>query len=76
MGYSFLQAVGIDQGIANNWDEYIDCGVRYGLDTNLRDSVKQQLIESKKPDHLAPLWNPKKLANDMYNLLQNLISKS
>jgi len=73
MGYSFLQAVGIDQGIANNWDEYIDCGVRYGLDTNLRDSVKQQLIESKKPDHLAALWNPKKLAQDMYEIISNLI---
>jgi predicted O-linked N-acetylglucosamine transferase (SPINDLY family) len=72
MGYSFLQAIGIDQGIASNWNEYIEWGVRYGLDTNLRNSVKQHLIDSKNPDHLAPLWNPKKLAQDMYKLLETL----
>ena len=76
MGYSFLQALNINEGIAYSWEEYIDCGVRYGLDTNLRNSVKQQLIDSKKPDNLAPLWNPQKLAHDMYNLLKKLISKS
>jgi predicted O-linked N-acetylglucosamine transferase (SPINDLY family) len=76
MGYSFLQAVGIDEGIANNWDEYIAWGVRYGLESELRNSVKQQLNDSKHPEHLAPLWNPQKLARNMYNLLQNLISKS
>jgi predicted O-linked N-acetylglucosamine transferase (SPINDLY family) len=76
MGYSFLQAIGVAHGVASNWDEYIDWGVRYGLDASLRNSIKQQLIDSKHPDHLAPLWNPKKLAQDMYNLLHNLISKS
>ena len=76
MGYSFLQALNINEGIAYSWEEYINCGVRYGLDASLRNSVKQQLIDSKKPDHLASLWNPQKLAHDMYNLLQNLISKS
>ena len=76
MGYSFLQALNINEGIAYSWEEYINCGVRYGLDASLRNSVKQQLIDSKNPDHLAPLWNPQKLAHDMYNLLQNLISKS
>jgi predicted O-linked N-acetylglucosamine transferase (SPINDLY family) len=50
--------------------------VRYGLESELRNSVKQQLNDSKHPEHLAPLWNPQKLARNMYNLLQNLISKS
>ncbi|OIP76654.1 MAG: hypothetical protein AUK48_05530 [Oscillatoriales cyanobacterium CG2_30_44_21] len=74
MGYSFLQAVGINEGIANDWDEYIAWGVRYGLESELRSAVRQQLIDSKKSDNLAPLWNPKKLAHDMYDLLQTLLS--
>lgn len=72
MGYSFLQALGIDVGIAHSWEEYIAWAVRYGLEPELRNSVKQQLIDSKRPDHLAPLWNPQKLAQDMYNILQTL----
>ncbi len=77
MGYSFLQAIGIDEGVANNWEEYIAWGVRYGLEPDLRSAVKQQLIDSKDPTNLAPLWNPQKLAQDMYNIFQSLImSKS
>lgn len=76
MGYSFLQSVGIDEGIANNWDEYVTWGVRYGLELEFRNSIKQKLIDSKNPINLAPLWNPKKLAQDMYNLLQELCDQS
>jgi predicted O-linked N-acetylglucosamine transferase (SPINDLY family) len=72
MGYSFLQALGIDAGIAHNWEEYITWAVRYGLDPEFRNSIKQKLIDSKNPTNLAPLWNPQKLAQDMYNLLQSL----
>ncbi|MBD2189806.1 O-linked N-acetylglucosamine transferase, SPINDLY family protein [Pseudanabaena mucicola] len=72
MGYSFLQAVGIHEGVANNWDEYITWGVKYGLETELRNSIRQQLINSKDPANLAPLWNPQKLAQDIYNLLKSL----
>jgi len=75
MGYSFLQAVGITQGVADNWDEYIAWGVRYGLEPELRSEVRQQLIDSKDPANLAPLWNPQKLAQDMYNLLQGLFDE-
>ena len=77
MGYSFVQAIGINEGVANNWDEYIAWGVRYGLEPELRSSVRHYLIDSKDPANLAPLWNPQKLAQDMYNLFQNLMmSKS
>ena len=76
MGYSFLQAIGINEGVANNWDEYIAWGVRYGLEPELRSAVRRHLVESKDPANLAPLWNPQKLAQDMYNLLQALLDKS
>jgi predicted O-linked N-acetylglucosamine transferase (SPINDLY family) len=73
MGCSFLQALGIDEGIARSWAEYVEWGVKLGIDTNLRRSVKDRLIQSKQPETLAPLWNPRKMASDMYNLLKILI---
>jgi predicted O-linked N-acetylglucosamine transferase (SPINDLY family) len=73
MGYSFLHSVGINEGVTHSWEEYIAEGVKLGLDTSLRNSIKEKLILSKHPETLAPLWNPKKLASDMYNLLQSLI---
>ena len=73
MGYSFLQVVGINEGVANNWDEYVAWGVRYGLESELRSTVRQNLIDSKNPANLVPLWNPQKLAQDMYNLFHTLI---
>jgi predicted O-linked N-acetylglucosamine transferase (SPINDLY family) len=76
MGYSFLQALGIDAGIAHNWEEYMTWAVKYGLEPEFRNSIKQKLIDSKDPANLAPLWNPKKLAQDMYNLLQELFDES
>jgi predicted O-linked N-acetylglucosamine transferase (SPINDLY family) len=75
MGYSFLQALDINEGIAHSWEEYIKWGVTYGLDTELRNSIKQKLILSKDPKNLAPLWNPKKFAQDMYSILQTLLSR-
>lgn len=75
MGYSFLQALGIDAGIAHSWDEYIAWAVKYGLEPELRNSIKQRLIDSKNPASLAPLWNPRKLAMDMYGILQTLLNK-
>ncbi|MDX2254565.1 MAG: tetratricopeptide repeat protein [Pseudanabaenaceae cyanobacterium bins.39] len=76
MGYSFLQALGIDEGIAHSWEEYVKWGIRYGLDTDTRNAVRQKLIMSKDPKNLAPLWNPKKLAQDMYSILRSLLDKS
>ncbi|MFN5503751.1 MAG: tetratricopeptide repeat protein [Pseudanabaena sp.] len=75
MGYSFLQALGIDAGIAHNWEEYMTWAVKYGLEPEFRNSIKQKLIDSKNPTNLAPLWNPQKLAMDMYIILQTLLNK-
>jgi len=73
MGYSFLQALGINEGIASSWEEYVKWGVKLGTDINLRNSIKDRLIQSKHSETLAALWNPKKLAMDMYNLFENLL---
>ena len=75
MGYSFLQALVINEGIAKNWEEYVEWGVRLGVDSVLRNSIKDKLIRSKQPKTLMPLWNPRKMAQDMYNLLMSLVDE-
>ncbi len=74
MGYSFLQTLGIEAGIARNWEEYVDWGAKLGLDRELRDSVREQLIRSKQPETLSPLWNPAQLAQDMYAIFEELVA--
>ncbi len=72
MGYSFLNTLGIEGGIAWSWEEYIDWGVRLGQELKLRQDIRHQLIRSKQPKHLSPLWNPGKFAQDMYGIFENL----
>ncbi|WP_199249461.1 hypothetical protein [[Phormidium] sp. ETS-05] len=72
MGNSFLQSLGVSQGIAQNWDEYVNWGIRLGKDIDLRDKIKQHLIQSKHQDNRAPLWNPRQFARNMYDLFTQL----
>lgn len=73
LGYSFLNTLAIEAGIAHNWEEYIDWGIKLGTNPDLTHKIKAQLAQSKQPEHLSPLWNPKKFAQDMYNTLEKLI---
>ncbi|MCY7381731.1 MAG: tetratricopeptide repeat protein [Microcoleus sp. CAN_BIN18] len=75
MGYAFLKSANLDVGAAWSWEEYTQWGVKFGRDAGLRNAVKQHLVKSKQPEHLAPLWNPKKLAQDMYQVFQKLLAK-
>ncbi len=72
MGYSFLQAVGIEAGVAWSWEEYVDWGVSFGCDRLFLQQIQNQLIQSKQLETLAPLWNPKKFAQDIYRLFEQL----
>ncbi|MFN3927445.1 MAG: tetratricopeptide repeat protein [Pseudanabaenaceae cyanobacterium] len=74
MGYSFIKSAGVDTGIGFSWEEYIEWGVKYGIDTNLRLSVQEKLQRGKDPANLAPLWNPKQLAENMYQIFQQLLA--
>jgi protein O-GlcNAc transferase len=74
IGYSFLTTLGITAGIAHSWDEYVEWGIGIAQFPALRDSIRGKLIESKKPTHLSPLWNPNKLADDMYKLFEEIIA--
>ncbi|MEG3843428.1 tetratricopeptide repeat protein [Microcoleus sp. herbarium14] len=75
MGYAFLKSANLDVGAAWSWEEYTQWGVKFGRDAGFRNAVKEHLIKSKQPEHLAPLWNPKKLAEDMYQVFQKLLAK-
>jgi predicted O-linked N-acetylglucosamine transferase (SPINDLY family) len=72
MGYSLLQNVGLQAGIAWNWEEYIQKAIWLGKDTKARNAISQQLERAKQPEFLASIWNPKQFANDMYALFQEL----
>lgn len=75
MGYSFLKAVNLDLGIAWSWEEYTELGIRFGLDQALRANIQSHLIQSQNPNTLAPLWNPKQLAQEMYVIFNHLLGK-
>lgn len=74
MGYAFLKSANLDVGAAWSWEEYTQWGVKFGRDASFRNAVKQHLVKSKQPEHLAPLWNPKKLAEEMYEVFQKLLT--
>ncbi|NEP78213.1 MAG: tetratricopeptide repeat protein [Okeania sp. SIO3B3] len=75
MGYSFLQNINLDVGVAWSWEEYTEWGIKLGQNLGLRNSVREHLQNSKNPDNLAPLWNPKKLAKQMYQIFVELSDK-
>lgn len=74
MGYSFLQTLGIEAGIAYNWEEYVEWGIKFGLERELRQSMQAHLVQSKQPENLSPLWNPAQLAQDMYAIFEKLLA--
>ncbi len=75
MGYSLLHNVGLQAGIAWNWEEYIQKAIWLGKDSKARNAISQQLELAKQPESLASIWNPKQFANDMYALFQELAQK-
>ncbi|MDX2241687.1 MAG: O-linked N-acetylglucosamine transferase, SPINDLY family protein, partial [Leptolyngbyaceae cyanobacterium bins.302] len=60
--YTMLKNAGVEAGIAWTDAEYVEWGVRFGLDVDLRQSVHWQLKNSRQT---APLWNGKQFARDM-----------
>ncbi|WP_330205249.1 hypothetical protein [Cyanobacterium sp. Dongsha4] len=68
-GYTFLTNLGIGEGIAWNDEEYIEWGVKFGTDEELRKKVYWKLRESKKT---SPLWNGKQFAREMEKAYQQM----
>jgi len=75
MGYSFLQSLDVQLGVSWSWEEYIDWGVKLGQNSNLRQEFIDKLVKSKESENLAPLWNSKKFAQDMYTVMEKLLKE-
>jgi predicted O-linked N-acetylglucosamine transferase (SPINDLY family) len=60
--YTFMLNAGIEEGIAWNEEEYIDWGIKLGLDRNLRLDVREKLRSGRQT---APVWNAKQFTLDM-----------
>ncbi len=60
--YTFLMNVGVTEGIAWTDEEYIEWGIRFGQDEQLRSQVAWKLKQSR---HTSPLWNTKQFTREM-----------
>jgi predicted O-linked N-acetylglucosamine transferase (SPINDLY family) len=60
--YSFLMNLGVSEGIAWSAEEYVEWGIRFGQDMQLRLDVTWKLRQSRKS---SPLWNTKQFTRDM-----------
>lgn len=73
LGYSCLQALDIDIGIANSWQTYIDWGIQLGNNAILRQTVRARLAVAKQVNTLAPLWDPQQYAENLYVVFEALL---
>lgn len=60
--YTMMMNVGVTEGIAWTDEEYIEWGIRFGKEPELRQNVAWKLKESRKT---SPLWNGKQFAREM-----------
>jgi predicted O-linked N-acetylglucosamine transferase (SPINDLY family) len=67
--YTFLKNVGVTEGIAWTDEEYIEWGIRFGQDEQLRQQVSWKLKQSRRS---SPLWNAKQFTRDMETAYQQM----
>jgi len=67
--YTMMINAGITEGIAWNNEEYVEWGVRFGTDENLRKQVSWKLQKSKQT---APLWNAEQFTKEMEKAYQQM----
>jgi predicted O-linked N-acetylglucosamine transferase (SPINDLY family) len=60
--YTFMLNAGITEGIAWNQAEYIEWGIKLGLDRDLRMQVREKLRAGRQT---APVWNAKQFTLEM-----------
>ncbi|MCA2642583.1 MULTISPECIES: O-linked N-acetylglucosamine transferase, SPINDLY family protein, partial [unclassified Microcystis] len=61
-GYTLMMNAGITEGISWSDEEYVQWGIKLGLDKNLREEVRWKLRKSR---HTSPLWNAKQFTRDL-----------
>jgi predicted O-linked N-acetylglucosamine transferase (SPINDLY family) len=60
--YAFMKNVGVTEGIAYTDAEYVDWGVKLGLDLSLRQQVTGKMLSSRKN---SPLWDARSFTLEM-----------
>nr|WP_310482480.1 O-linked N-acetylglucosamine transferase, SPINDLY family protein [Chamaesiphon sp. VAR_48_metabat_403] len=70
--YTFMLNAGIEEGIAWSLAEYIEWGVKLGLDRDLRDKIAGKLRSGRTT---APVWNAKQFTRDMEQAFQEMWAK-
>jgi predicted O-linked N-acetylglucosamine transferase (SPINDLY family) len=60
--YTLMLNAGITEGIAWSQEEYIEWGIKLGLDRDLRMQVREKLRSGRQS---APVWNAKQFTLDM-----------
>ena len=70
--YTFMLNAGITEGIAWSDREYIDWGVKLGLDRSLRMQVREQLRLGRQT---APVWNAKQFTLDIEQAYREMWAK-
>jgi predicted O-linked N-acetylglucosamine transferase (SPINDLY family) len=67
--YSMLMNTGVTEGIAWTDEEYVNWGVRFGLNQDLRDRVRWKLRQSKRT---SPLWDARQFTRDLEAVYQQI----
>jgi predicted O-linked N-acetylglucosamine transferase (SPINDLY family) len=70
--YTFMLNAGIEEGIAWSQDEYIEWGIKLGLDRDLRDKIAGKLRSGRTT---APVWNAKQFTLDMEQAYREMWAK-
>ncbi len=70
--YTFMLNAGITEGIAWSEAEYLDWGVKLGLDRELRMQIRAKLRSGRQT---APVWNAKQFTLDLEQAYQEMWAK-
>lgn len=70
--YTFLKNVGVEEGIAWTDEEYVNWGIRFGTEPELRQRVSWKLRQAKRH---APLWNPQRFSHEMEQALRAMVHR-
>ena len=70
--YTFMLNAGIEEGIAWNREEYIEWGIKLGLDRDLRNKIHGKLRSGRTT---APVWNSKQFTRDLEQAYQDMWAK-
>ncbi|WP_223805709.1 O-linked N-acetylglucosamine transferase, SPINDLY family protein [Pseudanabaena sp. UWO310] len=67
--YAMMINAGVTEGIAWNFQEYVEWGIRFGTESPLRQDVAWKLRQSRKT---SPLWDGRQFAKEMENAYRQM----